>query len=455
VIVEFFVLALTALFIILVAPGRKINLWCGICIFTLACGSFTYILWIYIIPYISTGYPEYPALLIFLKYAHIFLSIFTYTQGPICFCVFFLICLDYWENKPQITILRIFILMNIPNIIINIIFSPLDFQHNLEASPAMWAMYHWFYIPVLFCIFKYLKALRNRKNYYVWSERFLGILMVLIAIYVLIVFYTCRLFLLTDIYLYLQPYVTWIFLVLFLIVLGWQGAAGVKINLERNDLDSNIQVANSSMLFITHALKGEIAKIQDCSLLLEERLSDSESKEYSRIINHSCDTLSEMLEGAKTQLKEITVQYELIHISEIIKRIISGYEPVAAIKGAEIHHEVPDGIRLLSDANHVYNVIDNLLKNALEALPETNGHVVVTLQALRKELVISVKDNGCGMDSDQIKQIRKPFFTTKNTGKNYGLGMTYCYRVIKKLNGRIEIESKPGEGSVIWVFLKR
>jgi len=77
------------------------------------------------------------------------------------------------------------------------------------------------------------------------------------------------------------------------------------------------------------------------------------------------------------------------------------------------------------------------------------------LLALRKELVISIRDNGCGMDPEQVKQIRKPFFTTKNTRENYGLGMTYCYRVIKKLNGRIEVESKPGEGSIIRVFLKR
>jgi len=452
---EFFLIAFIALFIILAAPNRKVNLWCGICIFTLACGSLTYILWIYMIPYILSCYPEHIALLNLLKYAHIFLSIFTYTQAPICFCVFFLTCAGYLENKPRMTILRIFILMNIPNMIINIIFSPLDFQRNLETSSVMWAMYHWLYIPVLFCIFKYLKVLKNKKNYYIWSERFLGTLMILIAMYALFVFYTCRMLQLTNIYLYFQPYITWIFFVLFLIVLGWQGAAGIKITLERNDIDSNVRIANSSMLFAAHAIKGEISKIQGCARLLEERLSDSESKEYSRIITHSCSDLSDMLEKAKTQLQDITIEYKFIHISEIIKRIIFSYEPTAAIRGAKIQHEIPDEIYLLSDANHLYNVIDNLLKNAIEALNKENGHILIMLQVLRKYLVISIEDNGCGMDPEQIKQIRKPFFTTKNTRENYGLGMTYSYSVIKKLKGRIEIESEPGEGSAIRVFLKR
>ena len=455
VVFEFFLLAFIGLFIILAAPNRKINLWCGISIFTLACGSFTYILWIHIIPYILTCYPEHTILLDFLKYIHIFLSIFTYTQGPVCFCVFFLTCAGYLENKPWKTTLKIIILMNIPNMIINIIFSPLDFQHNLETSSAMWAMYHWLYIPVLFCIFKYLKALKSKKSYYVWSERFLGILMILIVMYALFVFYTCRMLRLTNLYLYFQPYITWGFSILFLIVLGWQGAAGIKITLERNDLNSNIRTANSSMRFAAHAIKGEIAKIQGCSQLLEERLSDSESKAYSRIITRSCCELSEMLERVKTQLQDITIEYEFIHVSAIINRVISSYEPTAAIRGAKIQHEIPDEIFLLSDANHLYNVIDNLLKNAIEALPKTNGNVLLMLLALRKELVISIRDNGCGMDPEQIKQIRKPFFTTKNTRENYGLGMTYCYRVIKKLNGRIEVESKPGEGSIIRVFLKR
>jgi len=209
------------------------------------------------------------------------------------------------------------------------------------------------------------------------------------------------------------------------------------------------------MLFAAHAIKGEISKIQGCARLLEERLSDSESKEYSRIITHSCSDLSDMLEKAKTQLQDITIEYKFIHISEIIKRIISSYEPIAAIRGVILQHKVPDEIYLLSDANHLYNVIDNLLKNAIEALNKENGHILIMLQVLRKYLVISIEDNGCGMDPEQIKQIRKPFFTTKNTRENYGLGMTYSYSVIKKLKGRIEIESEPGEGSAIRVFLKR
>jgi len=455
VVAEFFVIAFIAVFIMLAAPDRKINFWCGISILTLSGGSLTYLLWVHMIPYVLTHYPEHTILLHFLKYFHIFLSIFTYTQGPICFCVFFLTCAGCLEDRSRMKILKIFIVMNIPNIIINIIFSPLDFQHNLETSSAMWAMYHWVYIPVLICIFRYLKALKNKKEYYIWSERFLGLLMILISLYDLFIFYTCRMLLLTNVYLYLQPYVTWLFAVLFLIVLGWQGAAGIKINLERNDLDSHIQVANSSMLFIAHAFKGEISKIQSCSQLIEGRLSDRESKEYGKIIDRSCDTLQIMLERTKTQLQDITIQYEPVDLSELVMRVISDYEAMALIRGIKIRHKIPKGIHVISDRDHIYNVVDNLLKNAIEALPKADGYIFITLEVLAKELVLSVRDNGCGMDPEQLKQIRQPFFTTKHTGENYGLGMTYCHRVIKKLNGRIEIKSKPGEGSVIWIFLKR
>jgi len=162
-----------------------------------------------------------------------------------------------------------------------------------------------------------------------------------------------------------------------------------------------------------------------------------------------------MLERTKTQLQDITIQYEPVDLSRLVMRVVSDYEAMALIRGIKIRHKIPKGIHVISDRDHICNVVDNLLKNAVEALPEADGYIFITLEVLAKELVLSVRDNGCGMDPEQLKQIRKPFFTTKHTGENYGLGMTYCHRVIKKLNGRIEIKSKPGEGSVIWIFLKR
>jgi signal transduction histidine kinase len=66
--------------------------------------------------------------------------------------------------------------------------------------------------------------------------------------------------------------------------------------------------------------------------------------------------------------------------------------------------------------------------------------------------VIEIKDTGCGISEEDLQFIFDPFFTTKGSG-NTGLGLTITHKIIEKHNGRIEVESKPHEGSTFKVFL--
>ena len=452
-IIEFVLLVLVTVFIIVIAPKRRINRWCGVCIGILVCGSATWVLKIHSIPYLVEHHPQYQMLIGLMSSLHIFLSIFVYTQGPICFSAFFLVSVG--RLKERISIAKFFLLMNIPSIVINLIYKPVDWNYNLEHSVTMWGMYHWLYIPVIFCIIFYLRALRDKKNHYLWSERFLGMIMILISAYAMMVFYTFRMFLMTNFFLHFQPYITWLFVGMFLCVLVWQGAAGIKINLELSELDSSIRTTDFNILFINHAIKGEINKIKSSTKLIEEDIKSDSNQVYCGIIGSSCDKLLETLDGMKNQLQEIAICYEQVDVGRIIKQVIMGYEDIMIKKQGIIKADVLAGQTLLSDRNHLYNVVDNIVKNAVEALTEPRGFVKVHLEESTRGYVISIQDDGCGMSTTQLKEIRKPFVSTKQVSGNYGLGMTYCYRVIKKLKGHIEIESKPNVGTIVRVFLRK
>jgi CheY-like chemotaxis protein len=123
---------------------------------------------------------------------------------------------------------------------------------------------------------------------------------------------------------------------------------------------------------------------------------------------------------------------------------------------------------VLADATQVHQVILNLCTNAWHALPETGGRIIVglarrTLTAGEAEkllplaageyVVLSVEDNGRGMDPATQERIFEPFFTTKDSGKGTGLGLAVVHSIVAAHGGAISVHSQPGAGSVFEVFL--
>jgi signal transduction histidine kinase len=89
-------------------------------------------------------------------------------------------------------------------------------------------------------------------------------------------------------------------------------------------------------------------------------------------------------------------------------------------------------------------VVLNLLTNALDSLEE-NGRVEIRLETREQMAVLSVADNGCGMDGNVLEHIFEPFFTRRRAGQGTGLGLSICYRIVSDHGGTIEAAS-PGAG---------
>src|SRR5262249_24191234 len=80
-------------------------------------------------------------------------------------------------------------------------------------------------------------------------------------------------------------------------------------------------------------------------------------------------------------------------------------------------------------------VISNLIQNAIEAAPEVGGMVRVRGFRDGEHLIVSVKDNGPGVRSEDAQRIFTPFFTTKGPGRGMGMGLTIAWRVVQSLGG--------------------
>jgi PAS domain S-box-containing protein len=118
----------------------------------------------------------------------------------------------------------------------------------------------------------------------------------------------------------------------------------------------------------------------------------------------------------------------------------------------------PDAIWVRADEAQIEQVILNMAVNSRDAMPN-GGELRIGASAVERGVppqrwaVLEVSDNGTGMDDSTRKRIFEPFFTTKEAGKGTGLGLAMVYGVVRQSGGQIEVESAPGAGATVRIYL--
>lgn len=108
------------------------------------------------------------------------------------------------------------------------------------------------------------------------------------------------------------------------------------------------------------------------------------------------------------------------------------------------------------DRDMLIEALENLFLNALDSMSEGGCLTVftgMTEEAGSKEVVIKVQDTGEGISADQMEMLFEPFYTTKPSEKGTGLGLSITKKIMELLDGRVEIESEEGIGSVVILIL--
>ncbi len=103
-------------------------------------------------------------------------------------------------------------------------------------------------------------------------------------------------------------------------------------------------------------------------------------------------------------------------------------------------------------SGELFGVFCNLIKNALDAMPD-GGQLNISTKLERDSLAVEFRDTGCGFAPEDAGAIFEPFYTTKDKGKGTGLGLAICRDIIDKRKGRITAANAPDRGSIFTVYL--
>lgn len=101
--------------------------------------------------------------------------------------------------------------------------------------------------------------------------------------------------------------------------------------------------------------------------------------------------------------------------------------------------------------SEIYEVLVNLIKNGLEAMPN-GGFLTISSLHFNRHVHLTVSDTGHGIPEEHFQRIFEPFFTTKGT-KSSGLGLSSCYGIVKRHQGEMQVHSIPGQGSSFSIIL--
>ena len=223
-----------------------------------------------------------------------------------------------------------------------------------------------------------------------------------------------------------------------------------KEALEKQILQSDrLATIGSLAAGVAHEINNPLANISLYSQMLMKKKDKTINSKLKIIFdesNRAANISKSLLEFARQSEPKLTNANINLEIEKALA--ILGHE-LKNIKLVTLLENIP---LILIDVEQIKQVLINLISNSIQAI-EKNGEIRIKTFIRNNFLNISISDNGCGIQPENISKIFDPFFTTKGLGEGTGLGLSICYGIIKRHNGSIDVESEVGSGTTFTIKL--
>lgn len=228
---------------------------------------------------------------------------------------------------------------------------------------------------------------------------------------------------------------------------------GTKNVFQRNSYiqpNPAFRTATLQAKIFSHAIKNDLHSIKLLLADLAEVADHSAIDKIEDICNYNIDRMSRL----RQTLDIIVINRTLVDVTACMENCLN---KVVGITDISIRREYSreDILMAFSDETYLTEVFVCILSNAVEAIQHTGkpGEIAVLIKKRHNELCISISDNGCGVEEENLGKVFDMFYSTKPSSRNWGMGLAYCQRIIQLLNGEIIFSSVKGVGSCVSIYL--
>ena len=208
---------------------------------------------------------------------------------------------------------------------------------------------------------------------------------------------------------------------------------------------------------IAHEVNNPLSGALIYNQLIAKKISRGEF-DREAILNYLSKMEHELSRSTKLirSLLDFSVQsepkFKEVNVNEVLNRALELGIHAGSKENTRVEKDLQPLPTFMVDPDQLEQVFVNLIMNALQAMP-AGGKLTLRTFLENRELKIAVRDTGCGIPPENLTKIFTPFFSTKKEVKGVGLGLSVSYGIIQGLKGRIEVESKVGEGTTFTVCL--
>lgn len=224
-------------------------------------------------------------------------------------------------------------------------------------------------------------------------------------------------------------------------------------------VDDAVKSISHGTSIINHAVKNELNNILVCVDNIKRELQRKniilESADFE-IIDETVDHLNEFIARIQKEISGVTLHKTSTDISRLLDNCLDSLTPLAKSRNILINRVYQPSIIISCDPISIREVFNNIVRNSIEAIDlNKQGEITVLVKNAGKNTTIDFSDNGCGISKEHLPRVVDPFFSTKKyRSNNFGLGLTYCYNIIKEHDAEFDIFSEVNTGTTVSILFK-
>lgn len=217
--------------------------------------------------------------------------------------------------------------------------------------------------------------------------------------------------------------------------------------------NEKLSIVSELAASVAHEVRNPLTVVRGFIQLMGQEAENKEhkNKEYFELVLSELDRAQDIITDYLNLAKQQYFEKERVLLSSLLIEVDQLMRSYANYKTVTIETKIDADLIVYGDNPRLKQVFINLLKNAIEAVPDIDGKVQIRAYSSHEMIRIKISDNGSGMTSEHLERLGEPYFTLKEKGT--GLGLTVTFSIIEHHQGTIRFQSEVNHGTTVTVSL--
>ncbi|MFO1039845.1 MAG: PAS domain S-box protein [Geminicoccaceae bacterium] len=240
--------------------------------------------------------------------------------------------------------------------------------------------------------------------------------------------------------------------------LSAQKAAEAEIERQREALHQSEKLTALGGLLagVAHELNNPLSVVVGYSSMLQDLAPDQATRTRAEKVHAAAERCARIVKTFLAMARQKPPEFGPVDLNKVIEGALDLAAYGLRTSDVEVVRELDASLpEIWGDGDQLHQVVTNLIVNAQQAMVQCAAprRLILRTRRIRPGIRVEIEDNGVGMPEEVRKRIFEPFFTTKPQGVGTGVGLSVCHGIVAAHGGRIDVRSRPGQGTRFRILL--